>query len=92
MWLALVPAAVLAFTSWHLTMKSVPGLLMITGGLFCQIILTLYPVLLFNKSYGGRDSKKDYSFSRTFNWVLFGMCIGVGACGTYQGVLKLIHS
>ena len=89
--LALLPAAALAVASWHLTMRSVPSLLTIAGGLFCQIILSLYPVLLFNKSYGGRDSKKDYSLVRNFNWIAFGLSIAVGAGGTYSGMSRLIY-
>lgn len=74
-------------TIWYL--HATVGLLLLHGGLFSMIMLGLYPILLFNKSFG--RVKRDYSITRNFNWALFGGLVAVGGFGTYTGI-RLIGS
>ena len=52
-----------------------------------DVLLALYPILLFNKAYG--RFKKDYQVIRAVNWGLFLGVIASGAYGSFQG-LKLM--
>jgi hypothetical protein len=83
--LILFPISMICYAAWHV--KTDPGILMIAGGVLGTSLLVLYPILLFNKSYG--SGQKDYCCRRAMNWLLFFTAIGVGGYGAYKGARAL---
>merc|ERR1719329_1086510 len=77
-----LPMSIVSYAAWHL--KADAGILMVAGGVFGTTLLVLYPILLFNKSYG--SGQQDFCCRRAMNWLLFAAAIGVGGFGAYKGV------
>lgn len=66
--------------------RSVQLTLQICGGLTGTVMLILFPILIFNKSY--RQSQK-YTGLIVFNWLLFATSIVIGGIGCYFGYVDL---
>lgn len=60
--------------------RTVQICLQMCGGLIGMILLILFPILIFNKSY--RQIER-YRYLVIFNWCLFGTSIVIGATGCY---------
>lgn len=81
-----LPISLICYAAWHL--KADPGILMVAGGVFGTTLLVLYPILLFNKSYG--NGQRDFCCRRAMNWLLFISAVAAGGFGAYKGVQAVI--
>ena len=72
--------------------RSVHLTLQISGGLVSTILLILFPILIFNKSY--RQTQK-YNTLIIFNWCLFVLSVSAGLIGCYywyKDFFNVLHS